>query len=323
MVDNHDRSALARELEEAMEGRSFPTLAAAQAFADEFMRKRNARGLDAFLGLSPDEMHHLLYKPFETPDRIVLQRQIDLQLALSSPMLSLFLMLVEGIGDKGVKATAKGNLPRALCRELAAAHRERFPYPDRYWVDAISTETDAPDLHAVRVVGQLAGLIRRYKGRIIVSQKCRKLIRRNDGHGLYFALFDCYTRKFNWAYRDGFPDLPFVQHSFMMTLYMLARHGDEARATDFYVDAYLRAFPMVLDQIPEARMGGRGAGDKFRALYTWRCLRQFVVFTGLGELAFERNPEGSGFERYRVSIRATPLLNALVQFRFGAPYAVD
>jgi hypothetical protein len=49
-----------------------------------------------------------------------------------------------------------------------------------------------------------------------------------------------YVRDFNWAYRDGFPDLGFIQRSFLFTLYLLNLYGGEWLPEVFYEDAFLR-----------------------------------------------------------------------------------
>lgn len=42
---------------------------------------------------------------------------------------------------------------------------------------------------------------------------------------LYPLLLHPYIQKFNWAYRDGCQDLPFVQQSFLFSLYLLHQYG--------------------------------------------------------------------------------------------------
>ncbi|MGA2956202.1 MAG: hypothetical protein ABSF48_10830, partial [Thermodesulfobacteriota bacterium] len=62
--------------------------------------------------------------------------------------------------------------------------------------------------------------------------------------------FKAYTLKFNWAYRDGYPQMGIVQNSFLFTLFCLHRFGDETRSGEFYAELFLRAFPMVLGEEP-------------------------------------------------------------------------
>ncbi|MDD3927800.1 MAG: hypothetical protein PHT33_14200 [bacterium] len=51
-----------------------------------------------------------------------------------------------------------------------------------------------------------------------------------------------YAQKFNWDYLDWYPELFFMQQSFLYTLYLLHKFGGEWRANAFYEDALLKAF---------------------------------------------------------------------------------
>jgi hypothetical protein len=99
----------------------------------------------------------------------------------------------------------------------------------------------------------LAGLIRKYKGRFILSRDCRRLLAGIGLPAVYPRLFRVYAEQFNWAYRDGYPELRFIQSAFLFTLYLLMRYGDISRSQVFYEDAFLRAFPMLLDEVPPSQ----------------------------------------------------------------------
>lgn len=302
-------------LRRALEGKHFPDIASAQAFADTFMHERNRRPIAAFLGLSPEQMNGMLYTPLEIPALVTVQQRIPLEQCTHAPLVALFLMLAEAIGEKGIKPTAKGNLPRELSRELAAMYAERFAAPDRIRRGAIASETDCYPVHVTRVLGQVAGLIRRYKGRFILSRKCRDLLGKNDGQGVYVALFSSYVREFNWAYWDYYPALPFIQHSFLFSLYVLHLHGAQRQPLAFYEDAFLRAFPMILREVPLEERRFMSEEETVRQAYSWRCVRRFMVFLGLAQCHVEQNPDATGYgDRYTTSLSSTPLLDALLQF---------
>jgi hypothetical protein len=38
--------------------------------------------------------------------------------------------------------------------------------------------------------------------------------------------FRTYIEQFNWSYRDGCPELRFIQTAFLFTLYLLVLYGD-------------------------------------------------------------------------------------------------
>jgi hypothetical protein len=297
------------ELRKALEGRRFNSLEQVQAFAEQHMQQRNRQPLDDFHGLSPEQMYQMLNFPFTSPE---LARFPDvLDTAPTAPLLSLFNLMVEAIGKQGLKPTAKGNLPRQFCRESALTYWGEETYQERTRYGGINKEDDFSDLHITRLVAELAGLIRKYKGRFILSRDCRKLL---AGHGLaaiYPNLFKAYVAQFNWGYRDGFPELRFIQSAFLFTLYLLMRYGATWKPHAFYEDSFLGAFPAVLDEIsPSSVMTPE---EEIRNCYTWRTLVHFTGFLGLA--AVEPVSEGRFSHQYRV--KALPLLHQAVQFHLS------
>ena len=301
-------------IQAAMAEEDFPTLESAQEFINSFMVERNQSALDDFCGLSPDQMNGVLYSPFDSQSLVTIRANLPLHQCTGSRLTALLLKLIVSLGDKGVKLTATGNLPPALCRELAAEYDENFRFPDHYRVGSLRTEIDFFELHVARLVGQLAGLVRRYKGRLIVSQKCRKIISKDEGSSLFPALFHTYASQFNWGYWDGYPPLPFVQQAFLFTLYLLHLYGDQPRPTQFYTDKFLKAFPVVLWDMPEPRVHGMDQESTFHSLYTQRVLRNFAVFLGLAEFHFEKIDNPNLYKPYTISVTATPLLHELLEF---------
>ena len=183
------------ELRKALEGRQFNSLEEVQAFAEQ--------------------MYQMLNLPFTSPE---LSRFPDvLDTAPTAPLLSLFNLLVEAIGEQGLKPTAKGNLPRQFCRESALTYWGEETYQERTRYGGINKEDNFSDLHITRLVAEQAGLIRKYKERFILSRGCRKSL---AGHGLaaiYPILFRTYVEQLNWSYRDRYPELRFIRNECFQT----------------------------------------------------------------------------------------------------------
>lgn len=294
------------ELRRRMEGQTFASLEELQSFTDRFMRERNQAPLEDFQGLSPEQMHRILDLPFDSPELVTHAPVVGGN--PEAPILTLFCLLSEAIGREGLKPTAAGNLPRNVCRQAASVYRGDNAIRDDAPIAAINREEDFFDLHVTRRVAELAGLIRRYRGRIIVSRECRALLADHGLGGIYPRLLHSYIRAFNWAYRDGYPNLGFIQRSFLFTLYLLNRHGGGWLPAVYYEDAFLRAFPGVLSEMtpdpyfePERTV---------RKCYTWRALVNFGAFLGLADV--EPISEIGNDRRYRV--RKRPLLDEVVRF---------
>lgn len=294
--------AIMRELEQLAEGRAFDSQEALQAFLDGHLGDHNRRPLDDLAGLSPEQMQALLYRPFATLPLADLQaRLMDHPPA---PVLDLFDLIADAAADRGIKLTARGNLPRKLVkaghgrlRELGVREAE---------IHTANTERDVRELHNVRVVADLAGLLRKSRGYLYLTRRAEKLLD-GDRPGLYGRLLETWCTRFNWAYGDGFGDLRTIQMSFGFTLYLLHRYGADRRPSAFYEDAFLRAFPMVLEESDD---DGAYLGPERRVRLAWslRTLHGLGFLFGLVELA---GPDGPVplLASDGLQVRATPLLN--------------
>ena len=301
------RNTITDEIRTALEAQSFDSMDEVQAFLDDFREQRNRRPMDDFHGLSPHDVHSLLHYPLEAPEVVQVATELDAE--PGAPLARLFRLLAEAIGDKGLKPTVKGNLPRNTCREVTLGWLGDAGYEEYTRIGGINGEHDAPEVHTTRIVAELAGLIRKYRGRFILSRRARRLLSASGMRALYPALFRTYATAFNWAYRDGYDSAPFVQQAWLFTVYLLHLYGGEERPAEFYADAFLQAFPAV-----EAELTTRDwttPEQYWRSLYTTRCLERFVGFTGLADIRYESGRKQPFEPCY---LRATPLLDEMVLF---------
>jgi hypothetical protein len=294
------------DLRQVAQGNEFDSQEDAQAFLDKFMRQRNSAPRDEFHGLSPEQMFRLLHFPFDSLKLVTFPTCLDTQ--PSAPILTLFQLLSEAIGDQGLKQTATGNLPQRFLREAGLAYWGEEGYREHTRFGNIRTEPDFYDMHVTRIVAELAGLVRKYKGKFILSRECRKLMREHGLVSIYPRLLRTYAEEFNWGYRDVYPDIDFIQRSFLFTLYLLNLYGDEWRPDSFYEDAFLRAFPIVMGEVPPLSFST--PEETVRHCYSWRCFKGFAEFLGLAEI--ERESDDL-FER-RFRLRKLPLLDEAVTF---------
>jgi len=174
----------------------------------------------------------------------------------------------------------------------------------------IRSEVDFEELHCTRLVAELAGLVRKYRGKFVLTRKCRDLLaKQNNGH-LYFELFKAYTTKFSWAYRDGYPEADIVQHSFLYTLFLLTSFGDIERSQQFYEGRFITAFPMALDMFPETSYSS--TDEQARRVYSLRALDRFAGFFGMAELILESEE----LYRSKYVVRQTALLDRFLTLNF-------
>lgn len=161
------------EIKEGLEGRRFESLEEANNVAREITARRNSAPLHEFSGLSPDKMFRLLHFPFESPDLVLFAEGFTAP--RESAAMQLFTFLGEALGTEGLRATAKGNLPRDFCKE---AHR-RFgascpcDSPSTSPSFKMTGELDFFELHLIRCLAGLAGLLQKHRGRFLLTAKGR------------------------------------------------------------------------------------------------------------------------------------------------------
>jgi len=95
----------------------------AQALVDRLQETWNDAPLADFDGLSPRQMTAFLYHPFDAQELVT--SATTPPTGVRAPILELYGHLANAIGEQGLKATAKGNLPRNLVREAAFAYYRR------------------------------------------------------------------------------------------------------------------------------------------------------------------------------------------------------
>jgi hypothetical protein len=294
------------EVNKFMEGKQFTSLDDLEAQVQSFYQQRNQAPLDDFQGLSPEQMYRMLNFPFDTPQMVTFPQVLATK--ASAPAITLFSLLAEAIGQKGVKSTARGNLPRNFCREAAQALWGQEKYQERTEFGGINTETDFSELHTIRLTAAIAGLIRKYRSRFVLTKKCSRILADHGMEGIYPLLLTAYVCKFNWAYRDRYPELGFIQQSFLFSLYLLFQHGADWQPNTFYEDCFLRAFPIVVEKLPSLSLSS--PEETVRRCYTWRCLLNFAGFFGLAQV--DPVSEDSLNREYRIKMQ--PLLEQAVHF---------
>ena len=295
------------ELKGLLAEQEFDSIDDVQAVADQFMQQKNQLPQDDFQGLSPEQVHRMLHFPFDTPEFFTFPE--TLSSAPEAPILHLVQEITAAIDEKGLKATAKGNLPLKLCKLAKVDYQKFKPEGDYLYRRNISSEEDFDDLHTARIILELSGLLRKTKGRFFLTKKYQQMIKKSGLTGLYPLLLKTYCRKFNWGFRDGYEEIPFIQHSFLFTMYLLKLHGDDWKLFFIYEDYFLQAFPMVINEVESEPY--RSAEDGVRACYSIRTLDRFLHFMGLTSI--EKIPGDKPFKReYR--IRKLPLLDEVVRF---------
>jgi hypothetical protein len=213
----------------------------------------------------------------------------------------IFKLLIEGIGEKGIKATSSGNLPRKLVREIAGQAMTKGIYD-------IMSESNFRELFLVRLVSTSNDFILKSGGKFVVSKNCRKYMDRSGLKEIFPRLLYDYSKTFNWAYMDYDAKASSIQKGFPFTLYLLSRFGAEWRNPDFYANAFSMAFPKVIDDFRGESLDERF--NNFRKCYRRRSLVNYARFCGLIDVEFV-DIEHEGLLKH---IKKSRMFDDIVQF---------
>jgi len=302
------RSSTASWLKEAMGGRSFNSLQEAQETVNRVVNERNNAPLDDFCGLSPAQIHRLLYDPFgeESPARY----NLELTTFPETPILRILKQILMGLSQGGLKMTAKGNVPPAFSQAVALSYHGEEGFREKTRFGRLRKEQDWGEIHTVRLIAELAGFVKREKGRFRLTREGEQALSQGLNGRLFLDLFKAYTLKFNWAYRDGYPQMGIVQTTFLFTLFCLHRFGDEIRSGEFYAELFLRAFPKVLDE--SSQDPGWSPKEDAKICFSLRALERFASFFGFADIRMPRRQVGLPLE-----VKKEPFLDSWISFRIG------
>ncbi len=274
--------SIQNEIRQALSDREFETIEEAQAVAEAAAQQVNRAPLDDFQGLSPDQMHQLFHHPFESDDLV--RFGTDSRTRPPATTALLLELLAEAIGEKGIKLTPKGNLPRKLV--AAAVEAIDAAGLEREWrPGSIRNEEDLDELHTIKLVAELGRFTRKQQGRLLLTRTSQRLFAKGDWAAIYPALLYSYCREFNWAYRDGLPDLPIIQDAFAFSLYLFHLYGNEWKPITFYQDRFMAAFPAVLTEVPAEDARYWTPDEVVRQTWALRTVDRFARFFGLVERA--------------------------------------
>lgn len=275
-----------------------------QKHIDQIMKERNNSAISDFEGYSPNEMHHILYYPFEPNSVIVLQKLADADFSLCPihNQVKYYLNLVKSHGE--IKLTAKGNLPTKIVHEIyTQGFLEEYQFTAGF--SKLSKETDSLTVNLTRLLAEITGLTKKRNGKLSLTKSGEKMSLNNQA--LFDLIFKTMAQKFNWAYYDGFENEQIGQFGFGFSLILLSKYGAEKRLGRFYSDKYFTAFPHFL----ESDTTVSETVKQFAGFcYSARTFTRFLSYFGLVEI----EEQVKDFERTNFIIK-TELFDKLIKIQ--------
>jgi len=304
---SEEEPEIINELRSAMEGRSFTSLEEAQAFLQAWTQEKNAQPLPQFLGLSPEQMHRLLNFPFsQVSDMVVLNKDLSREKILEVPIVAEVVYFLKRLSEmQPLKATSKGNLPRAFVREL----HDRFP-EHKEFVYPVKSEEEDPKLWALRHILEMCGWIKKSKQKFFLTKKGEVLNEKGFGTEEFYHLFQTYVQKFNWACRDLFVELEIIQQAFLFSCYLLYKKAKTYTKVEELANYFRQAFPVEMEN-PEEDFFLEDGITFFNLCFYTRFIERFCAYFGLVTI----QKKGKDFLDFDYWIKTTPFFEEMFQWK--------
>ena len=252
---------------------------------------RNNTPLDIFSGLTPTEMHRLMYDTFGERSPIQFRPDIGDATLDKIPFFRLteaFLKIVQR--EKKIKLTPAGALQRKVLYELYDLRLMTGWYIEGGYLK-VWNEEQWSEMLSVRLTAGIAGLVRKSNGRIVITAKGTKLLKAENRVELFKVVFAAFSLEFNWGFNDYYADFPIGQLGFGYSIYLIDLFGDKLLPSKFYSSAYLTAFPDLMDQFADDAY--MNAERQFQNCYSLRTIERFLDWFGLVCI------EGEGIGRFK------------------------
>jgi tetratricopeptide (TPR) repeat protein len=264
---------------------------------------QNSLPVSPFLGLSPDDMHGIIYSPFSLDNNIFKFGCENIAEIKKIPFVTQAVYFLKKLKKNNfIKATQKGNLSKAFVVEIYHEFFSKEKYsrlPNR--------EDDLPQLTRLKHILDMAGLIKKRSSKFSLTKKGEKLVNNEDSLELFRILTDILFNKWNWGYSDGYSELYLIQQTAVFNIHILCK-----KAQDWVLDkelgkSYLEAFPMLVNEV---EAGYFGPEDEIVNSFCIRFLNRICLPLGFLEI----KEEGKGFER-KEFYRVTSLFKNIFSFK--------
>ena len=272
------------EIREALNSQEFDSSEEAQIFLDRFAESKNRVPRLDFFGLSSDQVYRMMYRPLEDlEDMLRFNHHLKPGAFRDIPVVRNTLFFLTRLKDlEPLKATVKGNLPLTFAREL----HDQFLDSSQQFEFRIRSEEESISVNTLRHVLRMCGWLKKEKNYYSLTKKGRSLVSRSFSEAHFFTLLNVFTRRFNWAFQDGYPPLWIIQGGFVFSLYLVhrkARHFIEATNLGDY---FIKAFPTTLSEAEGIRFFD--PSDTVKNCFSLRFLEYFCEYFGFADTRREK-----------------------------------
>jgi hypothetical protein len=184
---------------------------------------------------------------------------------------------------------------------------DKFPEHPHFHYTIKSEEEDLK-LSALRHILDMAGWIKKRNQKFSLTQKGEILVQNGFSIDDFFHLFETYTIKFNWAFRDLYPNLDIIQKSFLFSCYLLYQKAKTDIQINELANYFIQALPAVLNKaegIPHVEP------EAARRVFYIRFIERFCEYFGLVTIQREK---GNSLD-FKHAIQITPLFGKIFDWK--------
>lgn len=298
------------ELEALLQEFEFETDEMRYEVIEDFFRSMFEQPIeDDLLGLSPNQLHDLLYTPFQAAD--VIRFHPEHATPDQVPFLAMFKVLADEILNGNNKLTPKGNLPLTVVRAMHdALDTQRYFYGFDVYQPRLRSEEDSLPVHITRLLAQHSGLCRVQKGRLVLTRKSEAALEKQQWSKLYQPMIECLITKLNWGYLDGNPELQSIRLTSLFLMRFLKTRSDWV-TTDQCVERLVATFPMMLEEADDSN--GYDPESTLWHAFTHR-IQMLLGLTGLIEYQHDYETSSPLERVVLVSLKRTPLSDSFLEW---------
>jgi hypothetical protein len=155
----------------------------------------------------------------------------------------------------------------------------------------------------------MCGWIKKRNQKFYLTQKGQILDGKGFGPDDFHHLFQTYTRKFNWASRDFYPELEIIQQAFLFSCYLLYRKAKTYVNVNEFSTYFIQAFPAALKTEEKYLSSEEPYGLLQHSFYV-RFIERFCEYFGFVTIQKQKR----SFQIDHL-IRTTPFFDELFQWK--------
>ncbi len=200
------------------------------------------------------------------------------------PILKQVDLLLEAVGDKGLKLTAKGNLPTKVVKEITLccpteSKKEILEFTNRY------LEDEQVSSQRTRIVSEIGKLVKVSKGKMHYGTMAEAYKNATKAEKFIYLLWQ--FGKVNLAYFDRMQEASLINGISFIMLQLVRDKAKMFREPKVYNAFLLDAFPQLVDAVEEEiepnSYFSEDPFDEFEHMVELRLFKNFFVPFGLVE----------------------------------------